>query len=99
MTNSETTSTTTMSLTTTSKNDFVFEKEIGEGAYSRVYRTIHKPTGKKYATKIIKKASVIREKKVQEIKIEKKVLQLLNHPNVIKLFWTFQDEENLCKKF
>eukprot|EP01080_Neovahlkampfia_damariscottae_P011894 gene11894-5300_t len=81
--------------TTASKNDFVFEKEIGEGAYSRVYRTIYKPTGKKYATKIISKARVIREKKVDEVKNEKKVLQLLNHPNVIKLYRTFQDEENL----
>jgi hypothetical protein len=54
----------------TSKDDFVFEKEIGEGSFSRViiiiliqkkvYQAIHKPSGKKFATKIIQKSRVIR---------------------------------------
>lgn len=76
--------------------DFALEKEIGIGSYSRVYRALHFPSNKKYAIKVLQKARVLRENKVNEVKMEKHILQLLNHPFIIRLFCTFQDKENLC---
>ena len=33
--------------------------------------------------------------KQTQVKTEKQVLELLDHPNIIKLYFTFQDSENL----
>ena len=78
------------------KDDFEFEHELGKGAYSVVYLTRFKRTGQKYATKSIDKKFIIRENKMKTVKIEKQVLHMMDHPNIIKLFCTFQDETNLC---
>lgn len=32
-------------------NEFQYIREIGEGAFSKVYEALHTPTGKKYAIK------------------------------------------------
>jgi len=77
------------------KDDFIFEDELGNGAYSRVVLTTFKATGKKYATKIIQKAFVVKEKKIKTVQMEKKVLNIMDHENIIKLFCTYQDKENL----
>lgn len=91
------------------RDDFIWGKKIGEGAYSqvsenlfycllkKVYLTTYKPTGKKYATKVINQEMIIREKKVKTVKMEKQVLTMLKHPNIIKLFCTYRDDVNLCK--
>ncbi|KAL9656505.1 hypothetical protein ABK040_005269 [Willaertia magna] len=77
------------------KEDFDFIKQLGKGAYSEVYLTKFKRDGKLYATKIIKKDFIIREKKTKTVKLEKDVLNMLSHPNIISLFCTYQDKDNL----
>jgi len=78
------------------KDDFVFEKEIGIGSFSRVYEVLYKPNRKKYAAKVVYKLKLVKENKTNQCKIEKKALQMLNnHPHIIKLFCTFQDKECL----
>lgn len=61
----------------------------------QVYLTKFIPTGKRYATKVIQKKLLAKENKIKTVGIEKKVLNLMNHPNIISLFCTFQDKENL----
>ncbi|KAL9646922.1 hypothetical protein ABK040_013781 [Willaertia magna] len=78
-----------------SVEDFELGEQIGEGAYSRVVLSTFKPTGKKYALKIIKKQLIIKENKAKTVKIEKLVLNMMDHENIIKLFCTFQDKDNL----
>jgi len=46
--------------------------------------------------KILDKRQIIREKKVQYVSREKEVLSAINHPFFVKLFFTFQDTDNLC---
>ena len=82
--------------TSFTKEDFEFGDQIGEGAYSRVILTTFKQTGKKYATKVILKQLVVSQNKVKTVKMEKEVLNMMDHPNIIKLFCTYQDKENLC---
>ena len=48
------------------------------------------------AVKILDKRHIIKEKKVQYVSREKEVLTKINHPFFVKLFFTFQDKENLC---
>jgi len=38
----------------------------------------------------------VREGKAKTVKMEKQVLHMMDHPNIIKLFCTYQDKENLC---
>jgi len=45
--------------------------------------------------KIMKKNKIIREKKLKPILSERKVLEKLNHPFIIKLHWAFQTNEEL----
>eukprot|EP00818_Percolomonas_sp_WS_P002271 CAMPEP_0117450900 /NCGR_PEP_ID=MMETSP0759-20121206/8718_1 /TAXON_ID=63605 /ORGANISM="Percolomonas cosmopolitus, Strain WS" /LENGTH=516 /DNA_ID=CAMNT_0005243459 /DNA_START=471 /DNA_END=2021 /DNA_ORIENTATION=+ len=78
-----------------SKEDFEFSTKLGTGAYSTVYLTKFLLTGKKYATKVISKKLILKENKIKTIRIEKKVLNIMNHPNIISLFCTYQDKENL----
>lgn len=77
------------------KDDFEFGQELGKGAYSTVILTTFKKTGVEYATKAIEKQLIIKENKVKTVKIEKQVLHMMDHPNIIKLFCTFQDATNL----
>ncbi len=58
--------------------------------------TKYKKTGKSYATKVVEKSFILREGKTKTVKVEKEVLHRMNHPNIIKLFCTFQDKERLC---
>ena len=46
--------------------------------------------------KILDKRHIIKEKKVQYVSREKEVLTKINHPFFVKLYFTFQDKENLC---
>lgn len=39
--------------------------------------------------KIMKKNNIIREKKIKPILSERKVLEKVNHPFIIKLHWAF----------
>ncbi|KAG2387928.1 hypothetical protein C9374_000778 [Naegleria lovaniensis] len=77
------------------REDFDFIKELGKGAYSEVFLTKFKKTNTFYATKVIKKDFVIKEKKINTVKMEKEVLNMLDHPNIISLFCTFQDKDHL----
>jgi 3-phosphoinositide dependent protein kinase-1 len=72
---------------------------LGVGAIAHVVQTTHIATGKQYATKIVSKRKVLQEDLLGMVKMEKMVLDRLDHPNIIKLYGTYQDEEQLCKIF
>ena len=48
------------------------------------------------AVKILSKHHIVKEKKVPYVKREREVLLKINHPFFVKLYFTFQDKENLC---
>jgi len=75
--------------------DFEKVKFLGEGSYARVLLMKYKAKDKIFAVKIIRKSHVRKEKKEYQVKIERDVLVNTNHENIIRLFYTFRDEEKL----
>lgn len=76
--------------------DFILGRTLGEGSYSTVIAAKDKQTSKEYAIKILDKRHIIKEKKVKYVYIEKDTLNRLgNHPGIVQLYYTFQDEKSL----
>ncbi|OAA73308.1 serine/threonine-protein kinase psk1 [Cordyceps fumosorosea ARSEF 2679] len=70
---------------------------LGKGTYGTVLLVKQRSTGKLYAQKQLKKASlVVHRKLVEQTKTERQILESVNrHPFVVKLFYAFQDHEKL----
>ena len=76
--------------------DFMFGQTLGEGSYSTVLAATDRQTLKEYAIKVLDKRHIIKEKKVKYVNIEKDTLnRLTDHPGVVRLYYTFQDERSL----
>ncbi|CAJ0845222.1 5313_t:CDS:10 [Entrophospora sp. SA101] len=74
--------------------DFEFGRTLGEGSYSTVVFAKDRSSGRAYAIKILDKKHIIKEKKVKYVHIEKNTLNILNHPGIVRLYYTFQDNNN-----
>ena len=76
--------------------DFNFGQTLGEGSYSTVLAAQDRQTLKDYAIKVLDKRHIIKEKKVKYVNIERDTLnRLTDHPGVVRLYYTFQDERSL----
>jgi 3-phosphoinositide dependent protein kinase-1 len=76
--------------------DFVFGRTLGEGSYSTVLLATDRQTLKEYAVKILDKKHIIKEKKIKYVNIEKDTLnRLIEHPGIVRLYYTFQDSTSL----
>ncbi|KAG9498980.1 hypothetical protein J7337_009791 [Fusarium musae] len=76
--------------------DFSFGRVLGEGSYSTVYMATDRQTLKEYAVKVLEKRHIIKEKKIKYVNIEKNTLnRLTEHPGIVRLYYTFQDETSL----
>ncbi|KAK4493371.1 hypothetical protein RD792_017732 [Penstemon davidsonii] len=75
--------------------DFELGKMYGVGSYSKVVRAKKKDTGIVYAMKIMDKKFITKENKTAYVKLERIVLDQLDHPGVVRLFFTFQDTFSL----
>ncbi|KAI1499817.1 kinase-like domain-containing protein [Biscogniauxia marginata] len=76
--------------------DFNFGRILGEGSYSTVYFATDRQTLKEYAIKVLEKKHIIKERKIKYVNIEKDTLnRLTEHPGIVRLYYTFQDESSL----
>ncbi|CAI6316335.1 unnamed protein product [Periconia digitata] len=76
--------------------DFSFGRTLGEGSYSTVLAATDRQTLREYAIKVLDKRHIIKEKKVKYVNIEKDTLnRLTEHPGIVRLYYTFQDERSL----
>ncbi|RLN89444.1 hypothetical protein BBJ28_00013822 [Nothophytophthora sp. Chile5] len=80
--------------------EFTQGKPLGEGNFSRIVEATHKASREAFALKVIEKQRVKRlhmrhQNIFNEINMEKDVLNRLRHPNIIRLYQTFQDDSNL----
>lgn len=77
--------------------DFDLGEVIGEGSYSIVHLATDKsPPHRQYALKVLNKKHIIKERKVKYVNVEKETLARLDrHPGIVRLYWTFHDEQSL----
>jgi len=80
------------------KDFYDFEKEIGSGGYSVVYQGKNKSSGESVAIKCIDLCMIESEATagvdpLLPLKREIKIMKKIDHPNIIKLFEVFADDE------
>ena len=68
---------------------------IGVGAFGEVCLAKHVQSGSLYAMKILKKAEVLKRNQVAHVKAERDILAEADNEWVVKLFYSFQDKDNL----
>ncbi|CAO3643930.1 unnamed protein product [Cunninghamella blakesleeana] len=76
-------------------SDFEYGDILGEGSYSTVILGTDKKTNKQYAIKKLDKAHIVKNDKVKYVMIERDALSKMNHPGIVKLYWTFRDNRSL----
>ncbi|KAI9259248.1 kinase-like domain-containing protein [Helicostylum pulchrum] len=76
-------------------SDFDYGDILGEGSYSTVLIGKDKRTGKQYAVKRLDKAHIVKNNKVKYVMIERDALSRMNHPGIVKLYWTYKDNRSL----
>ena len=65
---------------------------INKGAYGEVYRSLHIPSNKEYAVKIINKTNLFKSTEAVSIFREKEILRLFNYDrHIVNLRASFQD--------
>jgi calcium-dependent protein kinase len=75
------------------KDHYTIErKPLGVGAFGSVCKGRHKKTHQQRAIKAISKAHM---KNLEEFKREIEIMKMLDHPNIIKLYETFEDTRNV----
>ncbi|KAL2265147.1 hypothetical protein VTJ83DRAFT_6247 [Remersonia thermophila] len=76
--------------------DFSFGRILGEGSYSTVFLATDRQTLREYAIKVLEKKHIIKENKIKYVNIERDTLnRLTEHPGIVRLYYTFQDETSL----
>ena len=76
-------------------NDFTTLKVIGKGSYGKVLLVEKKDDKKVYAMKILKKKAMIKRNQVTHIKAERRIMELIDHPFIVKLRYAFQSPQKL----
>ncbi|KAI9209428.1 kinase-like domain-containing protein [Polychytrium aggregatum] len=75
--------------------DFEWGEILGEGSFSTVVHGREPATNRQYAVKILEISRVVRYDKVRYVYVEKQALKILQHPFIIRLYYTFKDRESL----
>jgi serine/threonine protein kinase len=76
-------------------DDFTILKVIGRGNYGKVLLVKKNDTDEILAMKILKKKDMIVRNQVIHIKNERKIMEILSHPFIIKLKYAFQNRQKL----
>ena len=80
-----------------SVNDFTTIKVIGKGSYGKVVLVKKNDENNQnyYAMKMLKKKAMIKRNQVTHIKAERRIMELIDHPFIVKLRYAFQTPERL----
>lgn len=74
-------------------NSFDIIKNLGKGRFGSVYLAKDKRTNFFFAIKVIRKKMIKDSKMAEQIKNEVKIQSYLDHPNILKMYGFFHDEE------
>ena len=78
-----------------SVDDFSALRVIGKGSYGKVLLVEKIDDKKVYAMKILKKKAMIKRNQVAHIKAERRIMELVDHPFIVKLIYAFQTPQKL----
>lgn len=75
--------------------DFQVMRSLGTGSFGRVHlaRSVH--NGRFYAMKVLKKDRVVKMKQVEHTNDERRMLAIVEHPFIIRMWGTFQDSRSV----
>ena len=65
---------------------------IGRGGYGEVKKILHKELNVIRALKILKKANYRSKQEVAQLRNEIQIMKIVDHPNIVKLFEFYEDE-------
>jgi calcium-dependent protein kinase len=74
--------------------EYLILKELGEGSFGKVFKVANKITNNIRAIKVIKKFNLEKNYNKSKLYDEIKILKDVDHPNIIKIFEFFEDDEN-----
>ncbi|CAH8667773.1 unnamed protein product [Schistosoma margrebowiei] len=74
-------------------------RTVGTGTFGRVIVVHDKCSQQYYALKVLIIEELVRLKQVEHVKNEKSILMQLNHPFIVKLYWTGHDAKFLYMLF
>ncbi|CAD8053433.1 unnamed protein product [Paramecium sonneborni] len=72
---------------------YVIKEMLGEGGFGKVYKAVHRQTGMIRAIKLILKSKLNKEDQ-EKLLEETSILMDIDHPNIVKLYEMFQDENS-----
>lgn len=75
--------------------DLVKYRILGVGTFGKVWLIAYKKTGVAYALKMLDKREIIGHHQVEGVIREKNIMSSIDHPFVVNLVSTFQDERSL----
>ena len=75
--------------------NFTLLSVIGRGGYGKVFLTLHQPSHRLYALKVMKKSLVLHKKVTDSARQEKAILSLIHHPFLVTLRYAFQSATKL----
>jgi len=76
------------------RDHYDFTKELARGGYSVVYLGKSKKDGNQYAVRQIKKEALDDDEAVNALRREITILRSVDHPNVLKLFEVYEDDDS-----
>uniref|UniRef100_A0A8C2HFH4 Protein kinase, cAMP-dependent, catalytic, alpha, genome duplicate a n=1 Tax=Cyprinus carpio TaxID=7962 RepID=A0A8C2HFH4_CYPCA len=80
---------------TASLDHFERLKTLGTGSFGRVMLVKHKESGQHFAMKILDKQKVVKLKQIEHTLNEKRILQAVSFPFLVRLEHSFKDNTNL----
>lgn len=78
-----------------SLDQFQIVRTIGVGSFSHVELCYHKPTQRYCVLKVQSKQRILELNQTEHVQSEIKILRKVQHPNVVKVWGTFQDNKNV----
>ncbi|KAF9923720.1 camp-dependent protein kinase catalytic subunit [Linnemannia zychae] len=75
--------------------DFTMNRTIGTGSCGRVHLVQSIYNSRFYALKVLKKKQIVQSNQVEHVNEEKRILEQIRHPFLVKTWGTFQDHTNL----
>ena len=78
-----------------SKSSFEFLSIIGRGGFGKVWKVYYKKQKKIFAMKKMSKTKIIDKRSIKSVNAERDLLEIMHHPFIINMHFSFQDNEYL----